>query len=242
MAQFTIPAAPAAYQTVYAGFKGVDLTTDALKISPSRASMALNMISDAGGNPEKRVGWRTLHALDGRINGLHPMEIGGKEFVIIHAGTKLYLYDAEAGEIKDKMAAKQSLPKGYKMVQWIEATGEQYINTGIYANQDTRIVLDFAIKDTSVAPQFMFGARSTDQGGAPYFGILSRGSTTALRSDYGTTQVATTKTPTTSRVIYEQNGPICTIDGATQQAHAAQTFTTLAPVALFASMDGSAAA
>ena len=76
MAQFSIPAAPAAYQTVYAGFKGVDLTTDALKISPSRASMALNMISDAGGNPEKRVGWRTLHALDGRINGLHPMQSG----------------------------------------------------------------------------------------------------------------------------------------------------------------------
>ena len=140
MAQFQIPSAPATYQTVYDGFKGVDLTTDALKISPSRASMALNMISDAGGNPEKRVGWRTLHALDGKINGLHPMEIGGKPYLIVHAGTKLYAYDGSAGKIDEQDKYTPRLPDRYRELHYVRSDGRQYADLMFCPDQDTRVV------------------------------------------------------------------------------------------------------
>lgn len=93
MAQFVIPTPPTQYRQVYAGFRGVDLTTDALKIDRSRAAAAMNMISDAGGHPEKRVGWRTLQRLGAKINGLHATMLGGKQYIIVHAGSVLHFYD-----------------------------------------------------------------------------------------------------------------------------------------------------
>ena len=99
MAQFAIPAAQTEYRTVYDGFRGVDLTTDALKIDRSRAAAALNMISDAGGHPEKRVGWRVLHQLQGNVNGMHPCVFGGVQYIVIHAGTQLHLYNAARDEV-----------------------------------------------------------------------------------------------------------------------------------------------
>lgn len=34
------------------------------------------------------------------------------------------------------------LPREYTRVEWIESTGSQYIDTGVYANQDTRVVIN----------------------------------------------------------------------------------------------------
>ena len=41
---------------VYQQFRGVDLLTDDTQIDDSRSPWAVNLISDAGGYPEKRVG------------------------------------------------------------------------------------------------------------------------------------------------------------------------------------------
>lgn len=46
------------------------------------------------------------------------------------------------GEVK-------SLPVGYTQLEYIESTGEQYIDTGFIPNQDTKIDIKFTMKDTS---------------------------------------------------------------------------------------------
>lgn len=48
------------YTKRYDRFSGVDFSTDPAKIADSRSPYAVNLISDEGGYPEKRVGWRTL--------------------------------------------------------------------------------------------------------------------------------------------------------------------------------------
>lgn len=218
MAQFNIPAAPAAYQTVYAGFKGVDLTTDALKISPSRASMALNMISDAGGNPEKRVGWRTLHALDGRINGLHPMEIGGKGFVIIHAGTKLYLYDAEAGEIREEGGYEPRLPDGYRELKSIRSDGRQYADMGFAPDESTRVEFTGSMQ-ASTDETYLFGARLTRYLDNYSFGCELN----VFRTFYGGAEAAFADDVAVEKSV-DKNGAVTTIDGSRIKAQDAVTF------------------
>ncbi|WNX83916.1 hypothetical protein RWV98_15220 [Agathobaculum sp. NTUH-O15-33] len=56
-ATFGAPDSPKKYTRVYAGFKGVDLSTDPTQIDEKRgADGTVNLISDAGGNPEKKAG------------------------------------------------------------------------------------------------------------------------------------------------------------------------------------------
>lgn len=78
-------------RTRYEKFAGVDFSTDAAKIESHRAAFARNLISDSGGYPEKRVGYRKLLKLDSRINGIYKL---GDKFVI-HAGTNTYIWDGE---------------------------------------------------------------------------------------------------------------------------------------------------
>ena len=81
--------------TIYNNFKGVDFSVDSSLVDKNRSPYALNLISDIGGMPEKRLGWRTLQQLDGKINGFFFGEINGVETYIVHAGTKLYKLDMQ---------------------------------------------------------------------------------------------------------------------------------------------------
>ncbi len=80
---------------VYEKFRGIDLLTDETQIDDSRSPWAVNLISDAGGYPEKRLGWRTIHTFslqDGqtpRVNGVWPFTLEGVDQVIVHVGTWL---------------------------------------------------------------------------------------------------------------------------------------------------------
>lgn len=84
---------PSVYTTKYVNFKGVDFSTDPTQISESRSPYAPNLISDGGGFPEKRPGWRTLYSLDAPINGIYRGVIDRVEHFIIHAKNKLYHWD-----------------------------------------------------------------------------------------------------------------------------------------------------
>lgn len=48
------------YTTTYSDFCGADFTTDPSLVSKRRSPSLLNMISDEGGNPKKRPGWKTV--------------------------------------------------------------------------------------------------------------------------------------------------------------------------------------
>ena len=56
--------------TVYTSFKGVDFSVDASLVDKTRSPYAPNLISDIGGMPEKRLGWRTLAQMEKPINGM----------------------------------------------------------------------------------------------------------------------------------------------------------------------------
>lgn len=92
MARFRTPAQPTKYVTRYQRFRGVDFSTDPALVDASRSPFAPNLISDAGGMPEKRPGWRTLLQLTGRINGIYEFQIGETDHLIIHAGNALYAW------------------------------------------------------------------------------------------------------------------------------------------------------
>ena len=53
------------------------------------------------------------------------------------------LQTIEASTFEDDTGAISYLPSGYTIIDHIEVTGEQYINTGFVPNQDTRIVCEF---------------------------------------------------------------------------------------------------
>lgn len=83
--------------TIYATFRGADFSTDPSLVEKYRSPLCTNIVADGGGMPQKRDGWRVVHTLSGRINGLHSGIFNGEAKLLCHAGTKLYLW-TEAGE------------------------------------------------------------------------------------------------------------------------------------------------
>jgi len=82
----------------YTYFRGCDFTTEPNEIDDSRSPDALNMIADDAGFPSKRVGWRVLAALTGKVNGLHYAHFEGTTaHILIHHGTNLTAYKLADG-------------------------------------------------------------------------------------------------------------------------------------------------
>lgn len=59
-----MPAAPPMKRTVYDNFRGVDFAHDAILCDRTRSPYAVNVVSDNGSQPEKRVGFRVLCTLE----------------------------------------------------------------------------------------------------------------------------------------------------------------------------------
>ena len=90
MAAYSIPDSPKKYKTEYSRFKGVDFSSNPTQIDDKRgAAGTVNLISDSGGFPEKRKGWRRLQECEAPVNGLYRGMIKGKEYFLVHGGTKL---------------------------------------------------------------------------------------------------------------------------------------------------------
>jgi len=114
--------------TIYKTFKGVDFSQDASLVDPSRSPYAPNLISDVGGLPEKRPGWRVLHSLESPINGLWYGEIAGAKCFICHAGTKLYKFTATTTTLL-KTGVNNAKSSAFFM-RGKNDTGKIYILTG----------------------------------------------------------------------------------------------------------------
>lgn len=75
----------------YRSFKGLDYAADESQIDGSRSPLAINMVSDAGGWPQKRLGWRTLRRYQARINGIYPFRRSDETIeLLVHAGEAIY--------------------------------------------------------------------------------------------------------------------------------------------------------
>ena len=77
-------------------FLGIDLTNSPANVDENRSPDCENMIRDVPGKVRKRMGWRIVEQLSGKINGYHRFKDG---IPLIHAGTSLYRMEMnEAGE------------------------------------------------------------------------------------------------------------------------------------------------
>ncbi len=131
--RFSKPSRNTVYTKTYTGFQGVDFSCDASLVDDTHSPYAENIISDSGGYPEKRVGWRTLKTLQGKINGIFGYdneETDGVACFIIHSGDKIYSWSGkdedDPVELLSGVADSRSSAKYFKGKLCI-LTGSEYL-------------------------------------------------------------------------------------------------------------------
>ena len=106
MKRVSVPdfSSPSVITRQYRRFKGLDYSADESQIDGSRSPLAVNMISDAGGWPQKRLGWRVLRRYTGRINGIYPYrKDDGTIELIVHAGAAIHRDAASPVKLSDSL-------------------------------------------------------------------------------------------------------------------------------------------
>lgn len=122
MAQIQVPESPKEYATHYEQLLGVDFQADQTQVDRRRSPFMVNMISDFGGNPIKRDGYRTvdnayaaLVMVDGMMHGVYttnsgicvrPLEMDGYKLKII-GGT--YTTSGVYGDVNAVFTYRQTI-------------------------------------------------------------------------------------------------------------------------------------
>ncbi len=122
----------------YERFRGVDFSTDPALVDDARSPWAPNMISDMGGMPEKRPGWRTLRTFDGRINGLFEGVFNGTIHRLVHAGTKLYRWYTD-GTAPAELTG--GLPDARSAAVYMSGSLWLFTGAGLYRYNGTQLSL-----------------------------------------------------------------------------------------------------
>ncbi|RGX51647.1 MULTISPECIES: hypothetical protein [Anaerotruncus] len=128
---------PKIYLTKYTKLKGVDMSTDPSQIGEDKSPWCPNLISDNGGNPEKRLGWRTLFQLEAPVNGLWCVKLKQQLYYFAHGASKLYLW--KPGEnpqvIRENIHNAKSTAFTMAGKMWF-LTGAEYLVYGEFDNPD----------------------------------------------------------------------------------------------------------
>ncbi len=117
------------HTTVYQTFRGVDFSTDPALVDSRRSPAAVNLVSDAGGYPEKRLGWRTVIRAEGaeRVNGLHRAVLTDGEVRLAHIGTTVYRWERDTlSVLRENVADMRSTSFVCADKLWI-LTGAEYL-------------------------------------------------------------------------------------------------------------------
>lgn len=114
----------------YDRFRGVDFSTDPALVDDTRSPWAPNMVSDLGGMPEKRPGWRTVETFDARVNALYDAVFNGVRHRLAHVGTKLYRWygdgETEAAQLLSGLPDERSMGVYMGGKLWIFTGGGLY--------------------------------------------------------------------------------------------------------------------
>lgn len=148
--------------TTYSKFRGVDFTNDPSLVEPHRSPLAINMLSDSGGMPEKRLGWRTLQTVEKPVNGLFSAVIKQKTHFIVHGGTNIYEWfdGPDAGEpkvLKDGVTNAKSVAITMQEKLWI-LTGGEYL---VYDGETVK-----SVSEDAYVPTTTLGADPSGAGGS----------------------------------------------------------------------------
>ena len=92
------------------------------------------------------------------------------------------------------------LPSGYKLLEYIQSTGSQYVDTEYLPNQDTRVVMDVELLAAS-SSAFFGGRAGTNVDTFTFFAL----SGTSLRGDFGTVQTTLTVSSALTRATVEMS-------------------------------------
>jgi hypothetical protein len=101
------------------------------------------------------------------------------------------------------------LPSGYTRLDYIETTGEQYINTGVVPSPNSRVICDFQATDKD-SENHIFGSRQSSSSRAFAFSIRGTGT---WRFGYGSGYTGS-KVADTNRHTVDVNKNVCTLDGS----------------------------
>ncbi len=149
-----VPPEPPVKTTKYSYLKGADFSVDPSLVTYNRSPMPINMISDLGGNPIKRPGWRILKQLEAPIHNI--WRLGDKK--IVHAGTKIY--DLDSGEI---LKGNINSGNGSAFIMSYESKINLYILTGKeYLVYDGQTVKD--VREIAKVPKTMISRNPTGGG------------------------------------------------------------------------------
>lgn len=150
--------------TIYNRFHGADFSSDPSNVNPKRSPYCINMISDEGGMPEKRLGWRTMYrTTDARVNGIYTGKFGDVTKFLAHIGRTVWTWN-EGDETPTQLLSNlydgpsQGVPLGGCF--WIVTGGE-------LLKWDGETVTDVARSDTAYIPTTVI-SRDPAGGGRPY--------------------------------------------------------------------------
>lgn len=118
-----------------------------------------------------------------------------------------------------------NLPEAYQELDYLESTGTQYINTGIYLTQDHSVEVDYQLTSTSQSRRGIFGQVET--GLVNRYGVLLTASGNKTEYGYGSTNVyyqGSTLDLNRHKIKQEQN-KLC-VDGTLIHTFATTTFTS----------------
>lgn len=153
--------------TVYDNLAGVDFSQSAESVAKNRSPLLLNMVSDNGRHPIKRAGWEICCSLEGPVHNIWHTAIDRQEYLLAHAGTKIYrIREADgvftADVLKDGVNNSKGcgffFRKGEKDGFYI-LTGTEYL---VFDGSSIKNVTDDAYVPTTVI------ARSPSGGGESY--------------------------------------------------------------------------
>lgn len=161
MKQLNVPSFSAPSVTIrqFRAFRGLDQSADESQIDPSRSPLAVNMTSDAGGFPQKRLGWRTIRQYVGRINGIFAYREDGQMQTVVHAGAKLYRDADPPVELMSGLNDADSTAFYMDNKLYI-LTGREYL---VYDGKACTHV-----KDKAYAPTTSYGRKPDGSGGESY--------------------------------------------------------------------------
>lgn len=126
------------------------------------------------------------------------------------------------------------LPEGYLELTYIESTGTQCVDTGFKPDQNTRVVMDFAVTSVS-ATSWLFCGRTAANDGA--FGLYSYSSSGKFYAVYGTKQNAFSATANLSKQQCDFDKNTVNVAGETY-VFAEQSFESSATLYLLARNTG----
>ena len=115
-----------------------------------------------------------------------------------------------------------NLPSGYKRLEYIQSTGNQYVDSGFKPNNNSRVVLDFEPTAAYSSIVGIFGIRDTKSATAAKMFVFWNNGANTFRTDYFGTQKTMTVSTLLARQTVDKDKNVTTI-GSVSASNTAST-------------------